>query len=157
MNFRFSVLIDRPPIAVFAFFRDVDQHAGQEGTPVPVYDKVTPGPVGIGTRYREVIQILPLISGEMLSEITLYDEGQRLGYRFAGLGLEGELTYTFETVDGRTRVVQEQSLRLRGVARFFSRLIGKMFSAAAAARLEGIKALLEQGAGEVCFGSRTFH
>ena len=88
MNFRFSVLIDRPPIAVFAFFRDVDQHAGQEGTPVPVYDKVTPGPVGIGTRYREVIQILPLIRGEMLSEITLYDEGQRLGYRFAGLGLE---------------------------------------------------------------------
>jgi hypothetical protein len=157
MKFRFSVVIAQPPSAVFAFFRDVDQHAGQEGTPVPVYDKVTPGPVGVGTRYREVVQVLPKVRGEMLSEVTCYEEGKRLGYRFSGLGMDGELEYIFEQVQGGTGVVQLQSLHPRGALRPFSWLIGKMFAAVAGQRLETIKALLEQGSGEVCIGSRTVH
>lgn len=144
MHFRFVVLIARSPDIVFAFFRDVDQHAGQEGTPVPVYDKVTSGPVEIGTRYREVVQVLPWIRGEMLSEVISQDEGRRLGYRFSGLGMEGELAYRFEPVDGGTRVVQEQSLYPRGVLRFFSPLIGGMFWVAATKRLHNIKSLMEQ-------------
>jgi len=145
MKFRFSVVIAQPPSAVFAFFRDVDQHAGQEGTPVPVYDKVTPGPVGVGTRYREVVQVLPKVRGEMLSEVTCYEEGKRLEYRFSGLGMVGELEYTFEPCDGGTRVVQEQSLHPRGVLQPFSPLIGKMFHAAASRRLLVIKSLVERG------------
>jgi hypothetical protein len=147
----------RPRKEVFAFFRDVDQHAGQKGTRVPVYDKTTTGPVGVGTRYREVVQVLPLVRGEMLSEVTCYEEGKRLEYRFSGLGMEGELAYTFEPFDGGTRVVQEQSLHARCVLRPFGWLIGKMFAAVAGNRLEIIKAMLEQGAGEACFGSRTVH
>ena len=145
MEFRFTANIKRPREEVFAFFRDVDQHAGQKGTRVPVYDKTTPGPVGVGTRYREVVQVLPLVRGEMISEVTLFDDGECLEYRFTGLGMEGELAYTFEPVEGGTRVVQEQSLRPRGVLRLFSPLIGKMFAAVASRRLQVIKSLLEQG------------
>ena len=41
MDFGFTVLIAQPPSVVFAFFRDIDQHAGREGTIVPVYDRIT--------------------------------------------------------------------------------------------------------------------
>jgi hypothetical protein len=148
MDFRFTAVIAMPPGDVFAFFRDVDQHAGRKGTRVPVYDKLTSDPVGLGTRYREVVQLLPLVRGEIISEITDYEEGKRLGYRFSGLSMDGELTYTFEPVGQGTLVTQKQSLNPRGVLRFFSAGIGKIFSTVAAQRLEGIKALLEQTAGE---------
>jgi hypothetical protein len=149
MEFRFTATIQRPPGQVFAFFRDIDQHAGRKGTRVPVYDKLTPDPVGLGTRYREVVQLLPLIRGEIISEITEYHEGKRLGYRFSGLGMDGALTYTFQAVDRGTYLVQEQSLNPKGVLRIFGTTIGKMFSFMAGRRLEGIKALLEQDTGEV--------
>ena len=141
------MVIAQPPSDVFAFFRDVDQHAGQEGTVVPVYDKITPGTVGVGTRYREVVQILPLVRGEIISEIVQYEEGSCLGYRFCGLGMEGVLAYRFEAEEGGTHVVQKQSLRPRGILRLFSGVIGKMFSTMAGQRLEDIKSLLEQGSG----------
>jgi len=137
-----------PPGDVFAFLRDVDQHAGRKGTRVPVYDKLTPGPVGLGTRYREVVQLLPLVRGEIISEITDYEEGKRLGYRFSGLGMDGALTYTFQAVDRGTYLVQEQSLHPRGLLRIFGKAIGMMFSFMAGGRMEGITALLEQSARE---------
>jgi len=157
MEFRFTAIIKRACGEVYAFFRDIDQHAGQKGSRVPVYDKTTTGPVGVGTRYREVVQVLPLVRGEMLSEVTCYEEEKQLGYRFSGLGMEGELAYTFEPVEGGTRVVQAQSPHPRGMLRAFNWLIGRLFSAVAGQRLLGIKALLEQDAGEVCCGSRTVH
>ena len=43
MGFELSIVINRPREEAFAFFRDIDQHAGQKGTIVPVYDKITPG------------------------------------------------------------------------------------------------------------------
>jgi hypothetical protein len=144
MEFQFTAMVECPIGEVFAFFRDVEQHASKESTRVPVYDKVTPGPVGVGTRYREVVQLAPFVRGVMISEITRYDEGKHLGYRFSGLGMDGDLAYTFEAVEGGTRVVQVQSLRPRGILRPFSAAMGKMFSAVAGQRLEGIKLLLEQ-------------
>jgi uncharacterized protein YndB with AHSA1/START domain len=155
MDFRFTALIAMPPGDVFAFFRDIDQHAGREGTRVPVYDKITPGSVGVGTRYREVVQLLPMLRGEIISEITDYVEGKRLGYRFSGLGIDGRLTYTFEAVGQGTSVVQKQSLNPRGLLRIFDATIGKMFSAMAGQRLEGIKALMEQSAGEAHYDTRA--
>lgn len=149
MEFRFTATIQRPPGQVFAFFRDIDQHAGRKGTRVPVYDKLTPGPIGLGTRYREVVQLLPLVCGEIISEITEYDEEARLGYRFSGLGMDGTLTYTFRAVDRGTYLVQEQNLHPRGVLRLFHEFIRRTFTTVAGQRLESIKALLEQDAGEV--------
>ncbi len=131
-------------VAVFGFFKDIEKHAGKEGTVVPVYDKLTPGQVREGTRYREVVQLAPFLRGEILSEVTCYQEGLRLGYQFSGLGLDGELNYLFYKVAEGTRVVQEQSLRPHGILRLFSFWIEAMFSKAVGKRLEGIRALLEE-------------
>ncbi|MDH7487977.1 MAG: SRPBCC family protein [Anaerolineae bacterium] len=148
MEFELSAVINRPLEEVFAFFRDIDQHAGQKGTIVPVYDKVTPGPVGIGTQYREVVQVMPFVTGEILTEVVGYEPGQRLAYRFVALGMAGELTYRFEAVESGTRLVQRQSLWPSGWMRLFSPLIGATFSRMIARRLAGIKSFLESKAAD---------
>lgn len=145
MEFQRTTVINRPLHEVFAFFRDIDQHAGRKGTVVPVYDKVTPGPVGVGTRYWEVVQLLPFVTGEIVTEVVGYEPGRRLTYRYVALGMPGELTYLFEAVEGGTRLVQQQSLRPSGVLRVCSPLIEAMFSRMIARRLIGIKCLLESG------------
>ena len=143
MNFEFRAVIARPLADVFAFFRDLDQHAGQEGSVVPVYDKVTPGPTGVGTRYREVIRLLPGLTAEMWSEITAYEPERRLAYRFSGMGMDGLLDYEFEATGEGTLIVQRQSLHPRGLLNLLNPLIKPAFSRAAGNRLEGIKHLLE--------------
>jgi hypothetical protein len=146
MEFELSAIINRPLEEVFAFFRDIDQHAGQKGTIVPVYDKVTPGNVGVGTQYREVVQLNPFVTGEIRTEVVGYEPGQLLAYRFVALGMAGELTYCFEAVEGGTRLVQRQSLWPSGWMRLFSPIIGSMFSRMIARRLAGIKRFLESRA-----------
>ena len=59
MEFEFTAVIHCPPADVFALFRDIDQYNAHEGSPVPVLDKITDGPVGVGTRYREVVRMMP--------------------------------------------------------------------------------------------------
>lgn len=146
MEFELSVVINRPLEEVFAFFRDIDQHAGQKGTVVPVYDKVTPGPVGVGTQYHEIVQVMPFVTGEILTEVVGYEPSQRLAYRFVALGMPGELTYCFEAVEEGTRLVQRQSLWPSGWMKLFSPMIRAMFSRMIVRRLVGIKSFLESRA-----------
>ncbi len=146
MEFQLTAVIQRPLDEVFGFFRDVDQHAGRKGTLVPVLDQVTPGPVGVGTRYHEVVQVLPFMTGEIWTEVVGYEPGRLLAYRFVALGMDGELTYQFEAVAEGTRLVQRQSLQPKGLLKVFSPMIGAVFSRMIARRLAGIKALLESGA-----------
>jgi len=143
MEFKLTAIINRPLEEVFAFFRDVDQYAGCKGTIVPVYDKITPGPLGVGTRYREVMQVLPFITGEIQMEVVGFEPSRRLAYRYVALGMEGELTYRFDAVVEGTRPVQRQSLWPGGLMRLFSPMIGVMFSRMVKRRLVWIKGFLE--------------
>jgi hypothetical protein len=147
MEFVFTTTIQRALGDVYGFFRDVDRHAAREGTAVLAYDKITPGPVEVGARYREVVQILPFARGEIVSEVTCYEPPHALHYKFSGLGMEGELEYRFEQERGGVRIVQRQVLRPRGIVKLFGPLIRKMFSRAAGRRLEAIKVLLEGAEG----------
>lgn len=59
------------------------------------------------------------------------------------MGMDGELIYWFESAEGGTRVVHQQSLSPRGLLILFSPLIVALFSRMAGKRLEGIKGILE--------------
>lgn len=148
MDFEFVAVIDCPLADVFALFRDVDQYNEHEGSPVPVLDKITDGPVGVGTRYREVVRMFPGVTMTIFSEVTGYEAERYLASKWHSKVMEGHLAYVFEPVDGGTRVIQKMSLKPRGMLRVFSPLIKVMFSRTAGWRLEGIKALLERQASE---------
>jgi hypothetical protein len=120
-------------------------HPAQATSQLPVYDKITQGPVGLGPRIREVVRLLPLVRGEIISEITGYDPPRRLDYRFVAFEkMDGELTYRFESTGEGVRVIQRHTLRPRGtLLKLLSPLIGATFSRAIDHRLRGIKKALE--------------
>jgi hypothetical protein len=147
MQFVFKTVIKRSRKDVFVFFRDVDRHAGRKDSIVPVLDKITPGPVRLGTRYYEVVRIMPFVAGKVFTEILGLVPDQRLTYRYVALGMKGELTYQFNVTSEGTEVEQHQSLVPGGMLKLFAPIIGAMFSRMATRRLSGIKHLLESEGG----------
>ena len=95
MNFELSITINRPPEDVFTFLRDKDQFLQEEGSPVRLIEKITPGPIGVGTRYREIVQITPFIQAEIHSEITYFEPSGALEEDFWASGMSGHLAYQF--------------------------------------------------------------
>jgi len=143
MYFDLSISIDRSPEDVFGFLRDKDKYPQEPGSPVLVLDLTTPGPAGVGTRYREVVRMLPLVRGEIHSVITDFEPGRRLAEDFEGAGMVGHLEYRFEPEGEGTRLTQRESVQTTG----FARLLGPMMQPALGRqlrkRLEAIKAVLD--------------
>lgn len=144
MNFELAITIQRPVAEVFAFLRDKDQSPQKAGSPVLVLEKTTSGPVHVGTRYREVVQMLPFYRGEILSEITRVEANKRLEEDFHGAGMHGHLAYQFTEQENGTRVIQRQTFHYHGLLKIFEPVIYLMLGRRLRMRLEVIKAVLER-------------
>jgi hypothetical protein len=143
--FELTITIDHAPAGVFAFLRDKDRHPQKADSPVLLLQKTTPGPTGVGTRYREVVQMLPFFRGEILSEITRFEPGRALEEDFAGAGMKGHLAYQFLPADGGTQLIQRETLHLTGPLRLLAPLVERMLARRLTQRLEAIKQILESG------------
>jgi hypothetical protein len=144
---KFRVLIDKPPVDVFCFLRDKDTHKQQDNSPVLLLEKTTDGPVGVGTRYREVVQIAPFIKSEILSEITRYEQYSVLDETWIGGGMKGTLTYFFNTTGQGTTLIQHVEIETHWLLKPFDPVIAGTYAKAAQYRLDCIKAILETGRG----------
>ncbi|MFH2103626.1 MAG: SRPBCC family protein [Chloroflexota bacterium] len=145
MYYELSISINRPPGDVFKFLRDKDTYPQEDGSPVLVLEKTTPGPAGVGTRYREVVQMLPFVRGEILSEITRYEPDEFLEEDFWGAGMDGHLAYQFLEEGEGTMLIQRETLHWRGILRLFGPVIRPILGRQLRQRLEDIKADLESG------------
>jgi hypothetical protein len=145
MQFDLAVEIEALPGEVFAFLRDKHRHTRKPGSAVRLLDKTTPGPVGIGTRYREVVRMLPWFEGEILSEITGFEENTAITEMFSGPNMTGELTYRFSPASGGTRLIHEQRFQFQGWIRVLLPLIWLAMAVQLRLRLRSIKRILEQG------------
>lgn len=144
MKFERSISICCKPEEAFVFLRDKDQFQQEPGSPVLVLEKTTPGPVGVGTCYREVVQMFPLIKGEILSIVKRYEPPRYLEESFRGNGMDGYLAYEFISVNEGTLLVQRETIQFHGLFGLFSPLMERMLLKAVVARLEGIKTILEK-------------
>lgn len=145
MLHKFSILVDKPPADVFYFLANKDSYKQQKGSPVLLLEKTTPEPIGVGTCYREVVQMAPFIKAEILSEITRFEPGAVLEEKWAGGGMKGILTYFFHPAGHGTDLEQQVSIETHGLLKPFDAIISKMYARAAQYRLECIKAILETG------------
>lgn len=143
MKFERSISINCEPEKVFIFLRDKDQFQQEPGSPVLLLEKTTPGPVRIGTQYREVVQMFPLVKGEILSTIERYEPPVHLEESFRGTGMDGNLAYEINLVEEGTHLIQRETIQFHGLFGLFSSLMGRMLLKAVEARLEGIKKFLE--------------
>jgi uncharacterized protein YndB with AHSA1/START domain len=145
MLHKLRIRIDKPPVEVFQFLCNKDTYKQQNGSPVLLLEKTTTGPLEVGTRYREVVQMAPFIKTQMLSEITRYEPYSVLEEKWAGGGMKGILTYFFHQLGDGTELVQHVSVETRWLLRPFNTIISKTYSKAAQYRLEVIKTILETG------------
>jgi len=145
MLHRFSIRIERPPADVFAFLGSKDTYSQHKDSPVLVLEKTTEGAVGIGTRYREVVQMAPFVRSEILSEVTRYEQYSVLEERWSGGGMTGTLTYFFTAVGQGTELRQHVEIGTHWLLRLFDPVLSRMYARAARYRLECIKAILETG------------
>ena len=63
ITFSSSINIARPPDAVFEFLANTQNVPQAEGLPVFALEMTTPGAPRLGSRYREVVQMLPFYKG----------------------------------------------------------------------------------------------
>lgn len=145
MYFDLSIRIARLPVDVFAFLRDKDLFPQPAGSPVLALDKTTPGPAGVGTGYREVVQMLPLIRGEIRSRVTRFEPPRFLEEDFRGAGMSGHLAYEFVPHGEATLLVQRETLEPYGIARLFAGVIERSLATKLPERLESIRLILESG------------
>jgi hypothetical protein len=140
--FRASVKIGRAIEDAYGFLWGLDERDFSSNELVPVYEKTTLGPRGVGTVIREVVKT-PFFTLEIISEIVEVKPNERLAYVFHSDRFSGELTYTFEAEGYATRVCQCHSISLRGFNRLLVPFVALFFPYMIDRRLRGIKKLLE--------------
>ena len=145
MEFELNIIIERSPYIVFAFLRDKDTYPQEDNSPVLLLERTTTGPLGVRTRYREIVQMLPFYTGEILSEITHYEPGHRLDEDWQGPCMDGSLTYLFLPENGGTKLIQREIVNLCGKLWLFSPIVKLTLGMALRKRLNGIKRILESG------------
>ena len=80
MEFRRMVSIARPVADVFAFMKDFENHPQEKDSKVLLVEKISDTSVGVGTRYREKVQMLPMLPMNFLSEITQFKPEEVIAY-----------------------------------------------------------------------------
>lgn len=143
MEINVSIEINRPMSEVYAFISDMENHAQEEDSSVLRVDKITHGPVDVGTKYREVVQMFPFLQVDMSSEVTGYEPHEFIEFAWKGGGMEGIFTYYVESQNDGARLRLHETITPRGIMALFEPVIKRMFQNTLEKRLDGIKRVLE--------------
>lgn len=145
MDFERSILIKCSAQSVFAFLRDKHLHDQTDESPVLVIQKISPGPVSVGTRYREVVHMLPWYDAEILSEVTCFKPHSFLEEDFHSTSMHGHLAYEFQAQGDSTILIQRESIHYTGFLKVLEPLIKFFLLRKIEQRLLSIKQIIEEG------------
>lgn len=145
MEFERQISIQCPPLDVFYFLCNKHSYPFKQGSSVLVLNKITPGPVGLGTQHYEEVQMFPWLKGKIWSEVTRFEPPNFLEERFWGTGMRGHLAYQFKPHAGSTLLIQREALNLVGVLHLMEPLVMRLLLPRIEKRLDAIRAVLETG------------
>lgn len=151
LDFDLAVEIRCPPSEVYDALAHKERYAVHPGSPVARLERLTPGPTRVGTRWVEVVPLVPGVRLTVRSETDRAEPGVALGEAFVSPVFAGHLLYEFEPVDGGTRLRQRETLTLRGLVRVLARPMDAALRPRLLRRLADIRDLLEtadDGAGD---------
>jgi carbon monoxide dehydrogenase subunit G len=141
-TFQNTVTIRRPPDDVFAFLADFEN--------VPAWNyaivetrKVSPGPVGVGTTYRQTRSV-PRRSEEGF-EVTVFEPASRLEVRGEIGPFRARARYALEPSGSGTRLTNAVQLQSSGLLRLVAPLATSRVKRAVAANLDALRQVLERG------------
>lgn len=142
MQFSNTFSINRRPAEVFAFLARFE-NVPRWNYAISDTRKITAGPVGVGSRYRQV-RTLPTRSEETF-EVTEFDPDRRLTIDGALGPFHGEVSYLLEPVAGGTTLTNTASLQASGPLRLVAPLAAPRVRSAVRANLDTLKQILETG------------
>ena len=119
-----EILINRPVQEVFDFVAD-ERNEPRYNPRMLRVEKLSPGPVGLGSRFRAVMRSWPRPT-TMTTECTVYQRPRRLASttRLSTMDIEG--TLSFDPVPEGTRVRWSWQLRPRGLLKLLTPLVARM-------------------------------
>jgi uncharacterized protein YndB with AHSA1/START domain len=121
MQLQSEQVIGRSPEVVFDLLADARNEVEWNNWARRV-EKVSDGPVGLGTRFRANIKNM----GQIEFELSEYDRPNRLQQHASQGSGESWHTYQLDAVPGGTRVSQRANFEPRGTMRFLAPLMQPM-------------------------------
>jgi hypothetical protein len=101
IRFDFPIDVTRPVPEVFGYVTDPGNLPEWQGT--ATVEQLTAGPVGVGTRFREVRELLGR-RVESISEVSAFEQDRRFDLRIVSGPAPVVDRWAFEAVGGGTRV-----------------------------------------------------
>jgi hypothetical protein len=138
-----SVGILRAPEVVFHYLANIQDVKQEEGSPVLALDLITPGPPRLGSRYREVVQMLPFFKGEIFSEITAFKPPQVLEMSWTAPGMKGTDKYELAATHDGTSLKHTKNTLCSGALRLIEPVMRGALVPKLEERLLGIKKEIE--------------
>ena len=140
-TFENTVMIGRPIEEVFAFLSDFE-NVPKWNYAIVETRKVSEGPVGVGTIYRQVRSV-PSRSEEGF-EVIAYDPPRYLAIQGQLGPFPSRLSYALEAVQEGTQVTNSVELKLRGPGRLLGPVAVPRVRDAVDANLRKLKELLDR-------------
>lgn len=141
-GFSATAWIAATPEAVFAFIQDID-HFAEVLTSVVRVEKITGGPVELGTRFRET----RLINGRETTveiEVTSYDPPHRYSATSITNGMSVTYHYTFTPENEGTRVHLQAKATAGGLKKLMLPLVVSFMKKEDSDHLQQLKAAVER-------------
>lgn len=140
ISFTNTIRIDRPVDEVYAYLSDLE-HTPEWNWAITETVKATPGPIGVGTRYRQTRSV-PQPATEML-EITALKANRHIEVRGTLARFPASLTYRLDRRIGGTELTNTVDLEANGPLRLIESALGSRIKRAVADNLSQLKNLLE--------------
>jgi uncharacterized protein YndB with AHSA1/START domain len=147
MHVEGEILIDRPVEEVFDYVAD-ERNEPLYNPQMTRADKVTPGAIGLGTRFQSVMTGTGR-EVEMTIEFTEFDRPRRITERTHMTGMDISGALFFDPVESGTKMRWVWDLQPRGFYRFLGPLVRRMGDRQERAVWTGLKRVLEQPAATV--------
>jgi hypothetical protein len=122
---------------------DMRNHPQEEGSKVLLVEKITEGEIGVGTQFRELVRMFPVLNVNFFNEITLYEPSEKIEIVWRGGGMEGILTFHFDQHQGGTILKVEETINLKGIMKLVAPMVEGNFRDMWKERISGIKWVLE--------------
>ena len=106
--------IAAPVEEVFAQFTNIEQGAAGHVSGIKKIEMLTPGPVRLGTRWRETRDVMGVADSADM-EITSFERNRTYTITHHKAGLQIATTFWFEPLEAGTRVTVEFELERGGV------------------------------------------
>jgi hypothetical protein len=141
-----SIVIDRPPGAVFGFVAD-QTHAPQWQRDLAAVRRVTPGAIGVGTEhdFERVFAGRRIVSR---NRVIHFEPGRCIEFEIPEGWLRGKASYRVEETPEGTLLTSRMAFQAMGLGRFLEPLLARALRHDSSRDERTLKALLESaGAG----------